>query len=74
VTGLIILGIVLLFITGILWGANMGRKAQTAKSIGDLLNEEIEANDRLQQHVEVLRDSPVDGANRRLHDKWTRPE
>ena len=62
----------LLFIAAV-WLTKLAARAQTSKSIGDLLNEESEANDALRTRSDVLGSDPAT-ANRRLQDKWTRPE
>tara|TARA_R110000868_G_scaffold6331_6_gene36022 strand:+ start:154 stop:489 length:336 start_codon:yes stop_codon:yes gene_type:complete len=73
-TGFIILGIVLLVIGGILWGANMGRRAQTSKSMGDLLREQNEILDHVEIANEIKRSTPVRGAAQRVQDRWDRSD
>jgi hypothetical protein len=66
-------GIMVLLTVAAMWLTKLAAKAQTAKSIGELLNEQSEANDALKTRNDVLVDTPVSGANRRLQDKWQRP-
>ena len=67
-------GIMVLLTVAAMWLTKLATKAQTAKSIGDLLNEESEANDNLKTHNDVLRTTPESGASKRVSDRWTRPE
>ena len=55
------------------WSSATARKAESAKSIGELLKEEQEANEHLKIRNDVLSSAPDDPV-RRLSDKWTRPE
>ena len=66
-------GIMVLLTVAAMWFTKIVARAQTSKSIGELLNDEKKANDDLQIRNEVLSSDP-DTANRRLQDKWTRPE
>jgi len=67
-------GIMVLLTVAAMWLTKLAAKAQTAKSIGELLNEQSEANDALKTRNDVLVDTPVAGAARRVQDRWQRPE
>ena len=74
-TGLFLFaGIMLGLFVAAVWLTKLATKAQTAKSIGDLLNEQSEANDALKTRNDVLIDTPVAGSARRVQDRWQRPE
>lgn len=68
-----LVGFFLLLFVAAVWLTKLATKAQTAKTIGELLNDEKKANDDLQIRNDVLASDPAT-ANRRLQDKWTRPE
>jgi hypothetical protein len=68
----LIAGLMLGLVGFVVWASRMARQAERSKSIGDLLNEEKEANEHLRIRNEILRTTPVAGSARRVQDQWSR--